>query len=129
MAEQKNKYQESMYFKEQHEYFLDLFSLEKDAFSFGGSNQHVLEGGTLQDFRLKTFGFLIALFFLKFLFDIKLPPWFEIIITGIICFLIVDIIIRIVNAFNESIKKRVFFTFCTYLLLLTAVIVVMGFVS
>ncbi|MBI4149891.1 hypothetical protein HY488_00645 [Candidatus Woesearchaeota archaeon] len=125
----KTHFQESMYFKEQHEYFLDLFSLEKDAFTVGGSGGNIFEEGTIKDFKLKAFGFLVFLFFMKFLLDIQLPAWFEIIALGIVCYLLVEVVIRIVNGYNAQSKKSAFFGMFKYTTLLIAVIMVISYVG
>ncbi len=129
MPEQKSHFQEGMYFKEQHEYFLDLFSLEKDAFSVGGSGKNVFEEGTIKEFRLKAAVFLVGLFFFKFLFDIRLPGWLEIGAIIIMCFLFIEGVIRAVSLFNEQARKTAFHGIFLCILALSAIIMVIGYVA
>lgn len=132
MTEQKDHkahFQESMYFKEQHEYFLDLFSLEKDAFTVGGGGGNIFEEGTIQDFRMKAFGFIVFLFLMKFLLDIKLPQWFEIIALAVICFFLVEGVIRLITSFNEQSKRSAFSGIFMYIFILLAIIMVVSYVA
>ncbi len=126
---QKPHFQEGMYFKEQHEYLLDLFSLERDAFTVGGSGGNVFEEGTIKDFKMKAFGFLAFLFLMKFLLDIQLPSWFEIIALAIACFIVVEIVIQVISRFNESSRRSAFGGIAFSIAILMAVIMVIGYVG
>ena len=126
---QKPHFQEGMYFKEQHEYLLDLFSLERDAFTVGGSGGNVFEEGTIKDFKMKAFGFLAFLFLMKFLLDIQIPAWFEIIALAAICFIVVEIVIRLITMFNDSSRRSAFIGIFGFIVLLGAAIVVISYVG
>ena len=133
MIEQKEQkkwqLQEGMYFKEQHEYFLDLFSLDKDAFSVSESGKNIFDEGTIKDFRLKTVGFVLVLFLLRFMLDIQLPAWFEIIALGVACFILVEGVIRVVTGFNDDSKKTALPGIFKYIFILFAAIVVISYVG
>ena len=127
--EQKNRYQEGMYFKEQHEYFLDLFSLENDAFGVGAGQGNVFSEGTIKDFKIKAFGFIFMLFALRFLLDIQLPPWFMLITLAAVCFLMIEGVTRVVNDFNEIVKKKAFIGVFGFVFLFIGLIWVIGYVG
>jgi hypothetical protein len=125
----KHRFQEGLYFKEQHEYVIDLFTLDKSALSFGEQEKGAFEEGTLQQFRLKAFAFLMAMFLLGFMLDIRLPGWLELVALAAVCFLMVDVVIRVVSGFNEESRKAAFTGMLKYVLLLAGIIVVVGYVG
>jgi len=119
--------QESMWFKEQHEYVMDFFSLEKNAFTMG--KKELFGEDTAVQFRNKALMTLVMLFFFKFLFDIRVPGIVDVIGMLIGFVLMIEALIRFSHSFNDSTKKEGVTAITKYLALLLIFIIVWGYVS
>ncbi len=113
-------HQRSLILNEEHEYITLLFQLDET---------RVFEEGTNTQFKMRAFVFLSMLFFFKFLFAIQLPSFISVIAILALCYLSVELIARLVNRFNESLKIHGTITITSFLFLFACFIVVISFVS
>ncbi len=113
-------HQRSLILNEEHEYITMLFQLD---------DTRVFEEGSNTQFKLRTFVFLVMLFFFKFLFAIQLPSIISVIGIIALCYLSVELLVRLINRFNESLTLHGMITVTSFLFLFACFIVVISFVS
>jgi hypothetical protein len=113
----KRKMQEGLYFKEQHEYVVELFALDDAAFG----------EGTWRDFKIKACALLIGLYLLRFMLGFRMPSWIDVAAIGVACVLLVEAVARVAVSFNDDSRKSAFTGILKHLFLLGLIIVAVGY--
>ena len=96
---------------------------------FQPDDTRVFEEGTAFQFKMRAFVFLLMLFFFKYLFAIQVPSILTAIAIAAMCYISVELLVRVLGNFNNSLKNHGVITLTSFLFIFVCFIVVISYVS